>query len=176
MSTILYFIKKLLFLRINVVLKFVNFLEKLLKTNMAEQEALMYFSQVLRYANKNELLIVKSHPRENFSQSLRLLRLLTRKGYNSILINQRFSNTPIEFFFKYLTFDKIISFSSSSSLTAKLILDIDDSRIIPFIDQDIRKKYFRKNFANNCKYQKLWLELLKQAEVKSFSPLRISDY
>lgn len=172
----LVFARRLRFFKINALAKTINFLQQWLKSHMAEREALMYFNQVIRYSNKTEIIIVKPHPRETFSQSLRLSNLLSQEGYDTIVIDQRFSSIPVEFFFNYLNFFKVISCSSSSSLTAKLILEIDNSRIFPFIDSDLSRKYLRISSAYAHKYQKLWLNLLNQAGVKRFSSLRLKDY
>lgn len=176
MSFILFIGLKLRFLRINAFLRMINLVKQKLKSHLAEREAFFYFKQVIRYSKNTELIIIKPHPRETLSQSLLLLSLLSKKGYDSILINQRFSSTPIEFFFHHLNFAKVISFSSFSSLTAKLILDNEKSTIYPFIDSDLRKKYLKNNFGFDQNYQKLWCDLLEQAKIKSFSPMRSIDY
>ncbi|QNP29955.1 hypothetical protein [Cylindrospermopsis curvispora] len=169
--------RRLLLLKINTLEKTLNLIQQRANSTLAQREALMYFNQVIRYSSINEFIIIKSHPRETLNQSSVLCHMLSQRGYEAAVIDKNFSHLPVEFFFNHLNFSKIISCSSSSSLTAKLILGIDRGRIFPFIDRDLRKRYLSSFYCSNDeRFEKLWINLLDQAELKTFSPLRLLDY
>ena len=141
------------------------------------QEVSMYIDQIRRCCDKCEFIVIKSHPREIGGQALQLSNLLSQEGYNVSLIDDIFSCFPVELFFKYLRFSKVVSLFSSSSLTAKLILDVEDSSLFPFINSDITEKYvneFHIPMLHEC--EPLYLDLLKQIKLRQILPLRLIDY
>lgn len=167
--------------QINTLEKTINFLSQEMKkisdVQKSRLEVSMYVDQINRYSDKNETIIVKSHPRETLAQSLQLVDRLSKEGYEAIVIDRCFSCFSIELFFNYLKFSKVISLGSSSSLTAILLLNIDEKKIFPFIDIDLEKKYLNDlYYAGNEKNRLFWMDILDQAKRKSFSPLKLSDY
>jgi len=171
--------RRLLLLKIHTLEKPLNFLQQRANSisHLAKREALMYFNQVIRYSSRNDFIIIKPHPRETLNQSGMLCHLLSQRGYEAAVIDKNFSHVPVEFFFNHLSFSKVISCSSSSSLTAKLILGMDKGRIFPFIDRDLSKKYLSSFYCSSSeRMEKLWIDLIDQAELKTLSPLRLMDY
>jgi hypothetical protein len=141
------------------------------------QEVSMYIDQILRCCHKSEFIVIKSHPREIGGQASQLSKLLSQEGYNVALIDNIFSCLPIELFFKYLRFSKVVSLFSSSSLTAKLVLEIEDSSLFPFIDSDITEKYVNEfHIPILQEVEPLYLDLLKQIKLNKILPLRLIDY
>ena len=167
--------------QINTLERTINFLSQEMKrisdVQKSRLEVSMYVEQINRYTDNNETIIVKPHPRETLAQSLQLVDRLSKEGYEAIVIDRYLSCFSIELFFHYLKFSKVISLGSSSSLTAILLLNIDDKKIFPFIDIDIEKKYLDDlYYAGNEKNRLFWIDILDQAKRKSFSPLKFTDY
>jgi hypothetical protein len=105
-------------------------------------EISMYFEQIIRLSNKNELILIKSHPRETYNQSFQLFEKLLEEGYRALVMDSSLNAFPIELFFKHFHFSKIISLNSSCSMTASFLSD-GKSIIYPTIDIDIQRKYLK---------------------------------
>jgi hypothetical protein len=171
--------RRLRILKIYTLERGINFLihniKRLSGLHNSRTEVSMYFDQISRCCDRDEFIIVKPHPRETLKQSLQLVNRLSEAGYEAIVIVQDLSCFSIELFLNLLSFSKVISLTSSSAISARLLLDIEDHKIIPWIDSDIREKYLADFFVNTS-YEKMFLDMLEQARVKSFFPLRLVDY
>jgi hypothetical protein len=142
-----------------------------------ELEACMYFEQIVRHAHEDELILIKPHPRELFKQSVKLVDRLFQNGYKATVIDHDFSCFPVELFFLYLPFSKVIALDSTSALTGSLFCDSTDSQVFPFIDSDLKKRYMHNRLINSVddSSKKVMVELLKQVKARKFSPIRAND-
>lgn len=134
----------------------------------------LYLEQIQRICEKEDLIILKSHPRESLSKTFLLASQLSQRGYIVNVINEKRSVFPIELFPHHMDLSKIITFGSNSTIGIVLMSGLKREQVFYYIDQDILERFFKKQHLEEYKNIYKFLEIrIKQACDRKFSPLTL---
>ena len=149
----------------------INFIPNNLKRK-ALLEANMYLDQIKSCCSRDDIILIKPHPRETLNQSQFLYEMLSNNGYHVFRIEDEFSCLPIELFASLLNIRKAICMNSSSSISLPLISNLGPDSIYPCINKDIAEKYINENLMPSDKDIELIMNLISQSFKKVFNPTR----
>lgn len=128
-----------------------------------------YLSCILPYTQENELILVKGHPRQQLHQSTNLVKKLRTLGRNALEID-RFNRISIELFIPFLHINKLISFSSSSCVSATYLAKIE--QVIIGYGEQIINNYFSSRYQKRILLdEQVFFLLTQQAQTGHFKPV-----
>ncbi|NET44427.1 tetratricopeptide repeat protein [Okeania sp. SIO2B3] len=139
-----------------------------------DAEVELYLLSVLPYVTKDELLVVKGHPRQKLNQSQKLVDELVKNGFNAILMPNKFEYYSIELFTSYLSFKKVITIASNSCFTLAYLCH---SEVIFGAKKTLVEKYISSNFHKNIKQSIAYNSLIlpKAYTTSDFEPIYYSQ-